>query len=82
MYGAGHTIVLTTARPEHLREFTVTELLDFGIPWHQLVMGIARGPRHLVNDMSPSSPGPRAIPWNLERDEGLAGVVVVSNEDR
>ena len=82
MYGAGHTIVLTTARPEHLREFTVTELLDFGIPWHQLVMGIARGPRHLVNDMSPSNPGPRAIPWNLERDEGLAGVVVVSNEDR
>jgi len=76
IYGAGHTIILTTARPEDLRDFTVTELLDHGIPWHQLVMGLARGPRHLVNDMSPTEPGLRAIPWNLERDEGLKNIGV------
>ena len=82
MYGAGHKVILTTARPEYLRDFTVTELLDHGIPWHQLVMGIGRGPRHLLNDMSPSKPGPRATAWNLKRDEGLLDVTVVPSEDR
>lgn len=77
---AGHTIVLTTARPEELRLFTVTELRNSAIPYDQLVMGLARGPRHLVNDMSPNEPGERAIPWNLVRDEGLEKIAVLSVE--
>ena len=72
----GHTIILTTARPESLRLFTVLELEKAVIPYDQLFMGLARGTRHLVNDMSPSSPGNRAIPWNLVRDEGLQGIKV------
>jgi ribonucleotide monophosphatase NagD (HAD superfamily) len=74
--GAGHTIILTTARPENLRLFTVTELRNSAVPYDQLVMGLARGPRHLINDMSPSKAGNRAISWNLQRDEGLADVEV------
>ena len=77
---AGHTIVLTTARPEELRLFTVTELRNSAIPYDQLVMGLARGPRHLVNDMSPNELGERAIPWNLVRDEGLEKIAVLNIE--
>jgi hypothetical protein len=72
---AGHMIVLTTARPESLRAFTKKELLAAGIPYDRLVMGLERGPRHLVNDLSPNEPGDRAIAHNLERDEGMAKVV-------
>lgn len=74
---AGHTIILTTARPEELRDFTVVELGISGVPYDQLVMGLARGRRHLVNDMSPSEPGERATGWNLVRDEGLEKIEVV-----
>jgi len=74
---AGHTIILTTARPEGLRHFTAAELSTAGVPYDQLVMGLARGPRHLVNDMSPSAPGERATGWNLVRDEGLEKIGVV-----
>lgn len=73
---AGHTIILTTARPEELRELTVVELKGAGVPYDQLVMGLARGPRHLVNDMSPSEPGERATGWNLTRNEGLEKIEV------
>ena len=73
---AGHTIVLTTARPEGLRHLTANELGEANIPYDQLVMGIARGPRHLVNDLSPSAVGVRAIAWNIERDEGLEKIIV------
>ena len=64
-------IVLTTARPEELREHTIMELTKNGIPLHQLVMGIERGPRYLINDMDPNKPGKRAICYNLKRDGGI-----------
>lgn len=73
---AGHMIVLTTARPEALYGHTVLELDSNNVPYDKIIMGLARGPRHLVNDMSPSEPGKRAVPWNLQRDEGLAGIKV------
>jgi len=34
-------------------------------------MGIERGPRYLINDLSPKEPGDRAIAINLERDKGI-----------
>ena len=68
---AGHTIVLTTARPEELREHTVYELALNNIPYDQLVMGIARGPRYVINDMDPNAPGERAFGINCRRDEGI-----------
>ena len=73
---AGHTIVLTTARPESLRLLTVLELEKHVIPYDQLVMGLPRGPRHVINDMSLTVPGPRAIAWNVRRDEGLEKIQV------
>ena len=67
----GHMIILTTARPEYLREHTIMELDLYEIPYDRLIMEIERGPRFLVNDMDPGKPGERATGVNLNRDEGL-----------
>lgn len=72
----GHMIILTTARPESLRDHTIEELRLSGVPYDSLIMGIERGPRHLINDMDPAKPGKRAISWNLKRDEGMESVYV------
>ena len=72
----GHMIVLTTARPESLRDHTVQELRVNGVPWDRLIMGIERGPRYLINDNSPSDSRPRANGICLERDEGLWDVLL------
>jgi|TARA_R110000803_G_scaffold40604_2_gene87455 ribonucleotide monophosphatase NagD (HAD superfamily) len=67
----GHMIILTTARPEKLREHTIKELKKSYVPYDRLIMGIERGPRYLINDMDPNKPGERAIALNLKRDEGI-----------
>lgn len=67
----GHMIILTTARPESLREHTKHELSLNNIPYNQLVMGIERGPRYLINDRDPNKPGERAIAINITRDSGI-----------
>lgn len=72
----GHVIVLTTARPEEYRELTIEEMSACGIPWDQLVMGIGRGSRYLINDESSSKPGPRAFAFTVPRDEGLVNVAL------
>ena len=70
-YDEGHQIVLTTARPEELREHTLVELTNAYVPYDKLIMGIERGPSYLINDMDPNKPGERAIAINLKRDEGI-----------
>lgn len=67
----GHHIVLTTARPHEYRHHTLMELFENKINHHQLVMGIERGPRYLINDMDPNKEGERAIGINLHRDKGF-----------
>jgi hypothetical protein len=67
----GHMIILTTARPEWLREHTIKELKENKVPWNRLEMGIERGPRYLINDMDPNKPGERAIAINVIRDNGI-----------
>ena len=68
---AGHMIILTTARPEDMREHTINELVNNYIQFDRLIMGIERGPRYIINDMDPNKPGERAIAINLKRDEGI-----------
>ena len=67
----GHMIVLTTARPESLREHTKHELSLNNIPYDKLIMGIERGPRYVINDLDPNYPGERAIAINIKRDSGM-----------
>lgn len=70
----GHMIILTTARPEDLREHTIYELNKNNINYDMLIMGIERGPRFLINDMDPNKVGKRAVGINLLRDLGLASI--------
>lgn len=69
---AGHYIVITTARPETFRGLTVTQLEKAGFPYHQLVMGIGRGSRILINNNSSHHPDvARAIAIPVAKDVGF-----------
>jgi hydroxymethylpyrimidine pyrophosphatase-like HAD family hydrolase len=71
-YENGSHIVITTARPEDLKLFTINELNELGINFHQIVMGVGRGTRYVINDKDPKHPDvDRAVGINLERNKGL-----------
>jgi len=74
-FDAGHYIVLTTARPEPLREITIQQLQHAGILYHQLVMGIGREERILINNNSSTDPQrDRAFGVPVARDGGFANL--------
>jgi len=66
----GVYIVLTTARPEYLRELTIKELKNANIPFNQLIMGIGRGNRYLINDNENPSVN-RSFAISVNRDIGF-----------
>jgi len=43
-------IILTTARPESMRDITVQQLQEFGLFWDDMIMGLPRGERVIIND--------------------------------
>ena len=61
-------VVLTTSRSDEYRKTTELELRDFGIRYHQLLMGLPHCSRILINDFSFTNPYPSAIAINLSRD--------------
>lgn len=69
----GHHIVLTTARPEYLRDLTIQEMDLLGIPFHQLVMGIGRAERILINNKSGNKNGKRATAVEVDKNCGFNG---------
>jgi phosphoserine phosphatase len=74
-YEAGHYIVLTTARPENLRLITKQQMETAGIRYHQLVMGIGREERILINNNSKGEPdNHRALAVPVLRDAGFANL--------
>jgi predicted mannosyl-3-phosphoglycerate phosphatase (HAD superfamily) len=78
-YNAGHYIVLTTARPENFREVTIHQMAIAGIRYHQLVMGIGREERYLINNNSSKDPNRnRAIGVPVLRDSGFSNLEWVS----
>jgi hypothetical protein len=69
---AGHYIVITTARPESYRDLTMRQLGRAGLSAHQLVMGIGRGERILINNNSSNEPDvARAIAIPVAKDAGF-----------
>jgi hypothetical protein len=73
-YDNGSHIVVTTARPEMMKTQTKKELKKVGLKYNQLVMGIGRGTRYLLNDVDPENPRvKRAVGVNLIRNKGLKG---------
>lgn len=68
----GAHIVITSARPETLRGDTIVELYRIGVKYNQLLLGIGRGTRYVINDKDPKEPNvDRAIGINLTRNQGL-----------
>jgi hypothetical protein len=69
---AGHHIVITTARPESLRGVTIRQLGNAGFQFHQMVMGIGREERILINNNSKGDPNrDRALSVSVRRDDGF-----------
>ena len=70
---SGAVIIITTARPEIYRNYTIGELEKIGVMYHQLVMDCGRGTRVILNDKDPENPElDRAVGINLTRNMGFS----------
>jgi ribonucleotide monophosphatase NagD (HAD superfamily) len=70
----GNKIILTTARPESMRERTIKQLDNAGIMYDQLVMSLTSGCRVLINDYEQDTT-PKAEARNVRRNiDGLINV--------
>lgn len=72
----GYYIILVTARPESCRSLTINHLDHYGLCYHQLIMGVGRGERVLINDIKPSNGELRARAINIERNKGFSELSV------
>ena len=71
-YNSGSVIIITTARPESYRNYTIDELQKIGVKYHQLVMDCGRGTRVILNDLDPEQPEIlRSVGINLDRNKGF-----------
>ena len=64
-------IILTTSRPERLREVTLPELQTKGILYDELIMGLPHCRRVLINDFAKSNPYPSATAINMPRNQDI-----------
>lgn len=69
----GYYIVLTTGRKECMREMTIKALLSSGVFYDQLVMGLPRGERVLINDSKPDMNN-TASAFVVGRNNGLTEI--------
>ena len=70
-YEQGAHIVITSARPDSYELFTKQELETIGVKYHQLILGLGRGTRVVINDNDPQNPEiSRSLGVNLNRDMG------------
>lgn len=51
VYAGGHKLIVTTGRPEMLRDITVHQCEALGIYYDQLIMGCTPGLRLVINDL-------------------------------
>jgi hypothetical protein len=67
-----YVVIITTARPESMREMTESALKSHCLMYDQLIMGVGCGERVVINDIKPNFPNrPLAVAVNLVRDIGL-----------
>lgn len=69
---AGATIIITTGRPEFVRERTEQQLREAGIIYDRLIMGLSSGRRHLINDNKPGFMPDTAEAHVIPRNSGFA----------
>lgn len=71
----GYYIVLTSGRKESMRELTCRQLEAAGLFYDQLVMGLPRGPRVLINDNKPDMEE-TAVAFTVQRNGGIEEIVI------
>ena len=72
----GHKIILTTGRKESMRKATEIQLSEFGIFYDQLIMGLNRGERIIINDGKSDSDMITASAIQPKRNEGLINIEI------
>jgi hypothetical protein len=69
----GAQIIITTGRKESYRQFTEKQLFDCGVAYEQLIMGLGRGERIVINDRKTDGTNmARAI--NIDRNAGIGNL--------
>jgi hypothetical protein len=71
----GYCIILTTGRKECMRSITERDLLAKGIFYDQLIMGLPRGERVLINDSKPDC-HITAQAITVTRNKGLSDILI------
>lgn len=69
----GYNIVLITGRKESMRAVTEQQLMEAGIFYDKLIMGIGGGKRVLINDRKPDG-SEYALAINIDRNEGIGNL--------
>jgi hydroxymethylpyrimidine pyrophosphatase-like HAD family hydrolase len=67
-----YRIILTTGRQESTRRQTEQQLMNAGIVYSDLIMGLPNGSRVVINDKKPNSIENTCYAVNIPRNEGLA----------
>jgi hypothetical protein len=70
---AGYQIIITTGRRESFRKFTEEQLFKSGIAYDQLIMGLGRGERILINDKKPDGTDTARVVL-IDRNEGIGKI--------
>lgn len=73
------TIILMSAREELYAEATLDFLRSNGLRYDQVIFGLPKGERILINDMKPSGLD-TALAINVRRDEGLDELVLTCDK--
>jgi hypothetical protein len=67
--GSGKVVViLTTSRPDSMREATIREMKRIGVGYDNLIMGLPHCQRVVINDFANSNPYPSCSAINLPRN--------------
>jgi hypothetical protein len=69
LYDSGKVkIILTTSRPERLRELTIDEMKKYNIQYDTIIMGLPHCKRVIINDFAKTNPYPSCESINLPRN--------------
>ena len=69
LYDSGKVkIILTTSRPERLRQLTISEMMKYHIPYDTLIMDLPHCKRIVINDFAKSNPYPSCESINIPRN--------------
>jgi hypothetical protein len=72
-------IIITTARSERVRAFTLQQLIRLGVRFNRIIFECGQGERILVNDLKPNGMK-TALAYNVPRD-GPVDLRVVCDEE-